>query len=180
MLAQHEELQLRKRLLSILRQKNEHVQLYFDTYGFTPTGPLLACLRSIKGWANLRRADLWQVVENDPERQIEWDGGELIRATYGFAPSQRATRLTEAEPPERLYYGTHAKLVQQALAGGLLPIASELVQLASRAEDIGMPEDTLCLLTVQAARARAAGIRFFQGSGAFWFSEAIPAAFVAE
>ncbi|MGN7469952.1 RNA 2'-phosphotransferase [Brevibacillus sp. SAFN-007a] len=180
MLAQQAEITLRKRLLSILRQKNEHVQLYFDTYGFTPTGPLLASLRAITGWANLSRSDLWQVVEKDPERQIEWDGGEWIRATYGFAPTRTAARLTEAEPPERLYYGTHAKLVSQALSEGLLPIASELVQLAGKVEDIGLPEDTLALLTVQAARARDAGVRFFKGSGAFWFSEAIPAVFVAE
>ena len=182
MLAPHEEVQLRKRLLGILRQKNEHVQLYFDTYGFTPTGPLLAYLRSIKGWENIRRSDLWQVVENDPQRQIDWDGGVLIRATYGFAssPIQAAGRLAEVEPPARLYYGTHEKLVRQVLTGGLLPIASDFVQLALTIEEIGMPEDTLSVLTVQAAEARATGIRFFKGSGAFLYSDAIPAAFVTE
>ena len=77
MTAHEEEMQLRKRLLSILRQNNEHVQLYFDTYGYTPVEPMLAYLRTLKGCSLVSRSDLWEFVANDPGKQIEWDGGAL-------------------------------------------------------------------------------------------------------
>ncbi|GED70417.1 putative RNA 2'-phosphotransferase [Brevibacillus reuszeri] len=178
MTAHEEEMQLRKRLLSILRQNNEHVQLYFDTYGYTPVEPMLAYLRTLKGCALVSRSDLWQVVENDPGKQIEWDGGALIRATYGFLPTISRGRLTETSPPEVLYYGTHRKLIRQGLEAGLLPIASEFVQLAHSPKDIGMPVDALSLLIVKAREAYADGIPFFGISDRYFMCGAIPPAYV--
>ncbi|MGG1661594.1 RNA 2'-phosphotransferase [Brevibacillus sp. NRS-1366] len=173
-----EEMRLRKRLLSILRQNNEHVQLYYDTYGYTPVEPMLAYLRTLKGCALVSRSDLWQVVENDPGRQIEWDGGALIRATYGFLPTKSKNRLTEMPPPEQLYYGTHRKLFRQVLASGLLPIASEFVQLAISPKEIGMPVDSLSLLIVKAQAAHEAGILFYRASDQFFLSKAISPAYL--
>lgn len=178
MIAIDEEMRLRKRLVSILRQNSDYVQLYYDTYGYTPVEPLLAYLHTLKGCAWVNRNDLRQVVENDPGRLIEWDGGALIRATYGFMPTKTKSRLTEIAPPEVLYYGTHRKLLRQVLAGGLLPIASEFVQLAEQPEDIGMPEDTLSLVTVRAREAHEAGIRFYYDNERYSFSESIAPSFL--
>lgn len=179
MLASYEETRLRKRLLSILRQNSEYVQLYYDTYGYTPVEPLLAYLRTLKGCAATTRSDLWQVVENDPGRLFDWDQGALIRTTHGFMPAKTKGKLAEVAPPDVLYYGTHRKLVRQMMAGGLLPIASEYVQLTAAVEAIGMPHDTLSLIVVRAQEAYAAGVRFFQVcspyslSDPFYFSEAV-------
>lgn len=162
MQASHETTRLRKRLLSILRQNSEYVQLYYDTYGYTPVEPLLAYIRTLKGCAYVTRSDLREVVENDPGRLFEWDQGDLICATHGFMPVVSKGRLAEAEPPEFLYYGTHKKLVRQAFAAGLLPIASEYVQLADRVEAIGLPAGTLEILLVKAREAHAAGTPFFR------------------
>lgn len=178
MAVHEEELRLRKRLLSILRQNNEHVQLYFDTYGYTPVEPMLAYLRTLSGCALVSRSDLWQVVENDPGKQIEWDGGALIRATYGFLPAISSGRLTEMAPPELLYYGTHRKLIRQVLSAGLLPIASEFVQLARSPKDIGMPVDALSLLSVKAQEAHEAGVPFYQVNDHYFMCESLPPAYL--
>ncbi|MFD2371143.1 RNA 2'-phosphotransferase [Brevibacillus sp. GCM10020057] len=186
MLASHEEARLRKRLLSVLRQNSEYVRLYYDTYGYTPVEPLLAYIRTLKGGEFVTRAHLWQVVEHDPGRLFEWDGGELIRATHGFSPTIAKGRLAEEEPPELLYYGTHRKLVGQALTAGLLPIASEYVQLAASPTAIGEPLDTLSLLVVKAGQAHAAGVRFYRLCTSevlpcpYYFAEAIAPAFLQE
>jgi putative RNA 2'-phosphotransferase len=177
MLATFEEARLRKRMLSILRQNSEHLLLYFDTYGFTSVDRLIAYVRNLKGFETISRADLRQVVENDPKRQLEWDGGALIRATYGFLP-ERSRVGVERRPPEILHYGTHRKLLGQIAAGGLLPIASELVQLAADPSDIGTPGDTLMILAVRAQAAHDNGVRFFQATERYYFSEAIPASFL--
>lgn len=174
MLEIHEEARLRKRLLSILRQNNEAFSLFYDTYGYTPIEPLLQYLHSLKGCEWVTRHDVRQVVEYDPARSVEWDGGSLIRATFGFLPSIARSRLTELSPPDTLYYGTHRKLLKQILTGGLLPIASEYVQLARRPEHIGEPTDTLRFITVNAKAAHAAGIRFYQVTDRYFACESIP------
>ncbi|TKI54767.1 RNA 2'-phosphotransferase [Brevibacillus antibioticus] len=174
MLAIHEETRLRKRLLSILRQNSEAFQLYYDTYGYTPIEPLLDYLRTLKGCSYITREDLHQVVEFDPERSIEWEKGELIRVTYGFLPTIAKSRLIEIVPPDVFYYGTHRKLLKQVLTGGLLPIASEYVQLADRPEHIGEPTDILRLVTVKAKEAHEAGICFYRVGERYCLSDAIP------
>jgi putative RNA 2'-phosphotransferase len=180
MLTSHEQTRLRKRLLSILRQNSEYHQLYYDTYGYTPVGALLGYLQTLKGMETVTRADIREVVENDPARQLEWDQGVLIRATHGFMPTKTKGRLAEVAPPEILYYGTHRRLIDQVKASGLLPIASEYVQLADTGEAIGAPGDTLSLFEVQAEAAYQAGVRFFRlcvpysHSDPFYFAEAIP------
>lgn len=178
MLAIHEETRLRKRLLSILRQNSEAFHLYYDTYGYTPVEPLLEYLHKLKGCAYITRQDLHQVVEFDPERSIEWDGGSLIRVTYGFLPSIAKSRLMEIVPPDVLYYGTHRKLLKQVLTGGLLPIASEYVQLADRPEHIGEQTDTLRLVTVNAKEAHEAGICFYRVGEHYCLSDAVPSSYL--
>lgn len=153
---------MRKRLLSILRQNSEQVQLYFDTYGYTPVEPLLAYLRTLKGCGTTTRSDLREIVENDPGHFFDWDGGDLIRTTHGFMPVKTKGRLAEVAPPEVLYYGTHRKLIRQVMAAGLLPIASEYIQLALTVDAIGEPLDTLSLVAVQAQGAYFAGVRIYQ------------------
>lgn len=179
MLASHEQVRLRKRLLSILRQNSEYVQLYYDTYGYTPVEQLLAYLRTLKGCGTTTRSDLREVVESDQGQVFEWDQGALIRVKHGFMPAGKKGRLEEVAPPDILYYGTHRKLVRQVMAGGLFPIASEFVQLAQRVEEIGLPHDTLALVVVRASDAYQAGVRFYQAcspsalENSFFFSDAI-------
>lgn len=177
MLATFEETRLKKRLLSILRQKADNRPLYFDAYGFTPVKPLIDYLRTLKDFPAVNREDLLQVVRNDTAGQFEWDGGSLLRATYGFSPN-RSHRGEEQAPPDLLYYGTHRKLLPQIAVAGLIPIASDLVQLAVLPGAIGQMEDTLFLLTVQARRAYETGIPFYRSSQLYYYSEAIPARFL--
>ncbi|USG67641.1 RNA 2'-phosphotransferase [Brevibacillus ruminantium] len=174
-----ERARLRKRLLSALRQNTEPLTLFYDTYGYTAVEPLLSYIRTLKGCSLVTREDLRQVVELDPAQQIEWDGGELIRATFGFLPGPKKAG-EEVEPPERLYYATHRKLLGQIAEGGLLPIASDLVQLLLTPPDVSERVRTLVLLEVEARKAWELGIRFFYDGGPYYFSEAIPAAYVSE
>lgn len=178
MLKDYEE-RLRKRLLSVLRQNGEELTLYYDTYGYTPIQPLLTYLRGLKGCGSVTREEIRQVVDADPQQRIEWDGGELIRATYGFMPGPKKVG-EEVEPPERLYYGTHRRLLGQVLEGGLLPIASDTVQLAATPQAIGEEAGTLAICEVKARDAWQRGIRFFQGAWPYYYAEAIPAVYVSE
>lgn len=177
MLAAYEEARLRKRLLSILRQKADHLLLYYDTYGFTPVNRLIEYLRTLKDFPTVRREDLAQVVEHDVLGEFEWDGGALIRATFGFSPS-RAHRGTPMTPPEELYYGTHRKLLAQTEAAGLIPIASDVVQLATEPSNIGEAGDTLFLVKVKARAAAHSGVIFYQASERFFFCEELAPQFL--
>ncbi|GED52904.1 MULTISPECIES: RNA 2'-phosphotransferase [Brevibacillus] len=178
MLKDYEEQRLRKRLLSALRQNGEQPLLYFDTYGYTPVNALLAYIRTLKGCSGVTLNDIRQVVDHDPEHRIDWDGGALIRATYGFLPGPKKWG-EEVEPPPQLFYGTHRKLIPQIAEGGLLPIANEHVQLAASPADIGEEQGTLVLLAVSAHDAWQQKIRFYQGSERYFFAEAIPAAYLS-
>lgn len=180
MLSLQEEERLRKRLLSILRQNGELLQLYYDTYGFTPIDRLLDYIRTLKGFGYVNRHAVLQVVENDPKRQIEWDGGALVRATYGFLPTKNQSRWVQITPPDVLYYGTHSKLVGQVMASGLLPIASDFVQAAFRPDAIGAPGNSLQLLAVKARAASEAGVRFFQVNEWYCLSDVIPPGYLED
>jgi putative RNA 2'-phosphotransferase len=169
---------MKNKLLSILRQKADQVPvLFFDSYGFTLVEPLLEYMRSLKGFAAVGRADLEHIVLNDVQGLFEWDGGPLIRATYGFSPA-RTYRGKELPPPDVLYHGTHRKLLKQVAAVGLLPIASDVIQLAARPESIGRAGSTLLILPVHARAAYDCGVPFYRAGDLWYFSEAIPPAYM--
>ncbi|WP_139489861.1 RNA 2'-phosphotransferase [Brevibacillus dissolubilis] len=177
MVVHYVEERLRNRLLSILRQNSGNIFLYFDTYGFTSVEKLLPYIRTLKGVEGADLDALRQVVEHDPKKQFEWDGGALIRTTYGFSPGRDHKGRAET-PPDTLYYGTHRKLLQQIRGIGLIPIASDMVQLAVNPEDIGSVGDGLIIIPVNAKEAHRDGIRFNRIGERYYFVAELPAKYL--
>lgn len=168
---------LKNKLLSVLRQKADQLPaLFFDTYGFTPLPQLVSYLRTLKGLAAVTQEEVIQVILHDQQGQFEWDG-PLVRATFGFSPS-RVHKGKELLPPERLYHGTHQKLLGQIAATGLIPIASDVIQLAVDPQTIGATGGVWQQLTIQAQAAKQAGISFYRAGEQWYFSEEIPARFI--
>lgn len=168
---------LKNKLLSLLRQKADQLPaLFFDSYGFTPLDRLVDYLRTLKGLAAVTREEIIQVILHDQQGQFEWEGS-LVRATFGFSPG-RAYRGKEQVPPAKLFHGTHRRLLGQIGAVGIVPIASDVVQLAVDAESIGQPDITWRLLTIHAQAAYQTGIRFYRAGEQWYFCEAIPADFI--
>ncbi len=170
---------LKTKLLSILRQKADQLPaLFFDTYGFTSLDRLVAYLRTLKGLGSVTAEDVTQVILKDQQGQFEWDG-PLVRATFGFSAS-RVYRGKEMPPPEKLYHGTHRRLLGQIMATGLIPIASDVIQLALDPSLIGEPGGTLQILTVDAREAHRAGIPFYRAGELWYFSDSIPPAYLTQ
>jgi len=164
---------LKTKLLSILRQKADQLPaLFFDTYGFTSLDHLVTYLRTLKGLGSVTREDVIHVIMHDQQGQFEWDE-PLVRATFGFSAS-RVYRGKEMAPPEKLYHGTHRRLVDQIMARGLVPIASDVIQLAMDPSLIGEAGGTLQMLTVDAREAYRAGLRFYRAGELWYFSDSIP------
>jgi len=168
---------LRSRLLRVLRQKADFLALYFDTYGYTPMERLHEYIRQCKGFGNVTLDDIEQAIKGDTRKQFEWDGGPLVRATYGFQTS-RTFRGREQVPPAILYYATHPKLVPQIKALGLIPIASDVIQLAVDKGEFGTPHAQIAIIPVEAREAYDEGVRFFRANERHFFCELLPVRFL--
>lgn len=179
MIATFQETRLRTRLLSILRQKAEQRPLFFDVFGNTRIDQLISYMRTLKDFPRVTIDEVEQVIINDPRKQIEWDGGSLLRATYGFSPSRNIVR-TPRTPPDELYYATHKKLASQVRTVGLLPIASDLVQLTSDQTFFQPEKADIALFTIRAKACMKAGIPFYRSNEIFYFADSIPVEFISD
>lgn len=179
MIATFQENRLRTRLLSILRQKAEQRPLFFDVFGYTRMDRLISYLRSLKDFPNTTIQDVQQVIVNDPRKQIEWDGGSLIRATFGFSPSRSIVR-TPRTPPDQLYYSTHQKLASQVKTVGLLPIASDLVQLTSDLTIFSPIPAGTAIFVIQARECMRSGMTFYRSDEVFYYADSVPVTFISD
>ncbi|MDY4205499.1 RNA 2'-phosphotransferase [Porcincola intestinalis] len=100
-----------------------------------------------------------------------------IRALYGHS-FQIKVEHKEATPPAVLYHGTARRFLDSIMEKGLLPMGRQYVHMSAdieTAEQVGRRRDNRpVILTVDAERAAAEGIKFYIGNDKVWLADQIP------
>lgn len=174
---------LSKTMCHALRHAPHLYELELDEQGWTSLTALIDGLRAHRrAWRELDLPLVTQIVAEDSKGRYELDEQEgRIRALYGHSVEGRLSKKP-ATPPARLYHGTSSHVIDIIRRDGLKPMNRQFVHLSadqSTATEVGRRKggDTL-LLVVDAARAHADGITFYEGNALIWLSDAIPADYI--
>ena len=176
-------MKLSKFLALILRHQPERVALPLDEEGWTSFSEVMEIVKGLPNfrWAN--RADVLQVVEGkggDDKRRFEVQGNR-IRARYGHSFAQPIV-YEPCTPPPILYHGTSPDALESIRREGLRPMERQYVHLSPDTETairVGARHDSQpVVLTVRAAKARAAGVEFYQADEAVYLAKQVPPEFV--
>jgi putative RNA 2'-phosphotransferase len=169
---------LSKRMSKALRHEPDRVGLTLDAAGWVPVAALLAALGA-------DRADVDEVVAtNDKSRfAIERgpDGVERIRANQGHSVHVELG-LAPVPPPERLYHGTSAAVLESIRATGLNRGGRHHVHLSAdepTARRVGARRGgAVVILTVDAPAMARAGHEFFRSDNGVWLTDEVPPEFL--
>ena len=172
-------IKLSKLMSLMLRHEPAKFGLVLDPEGFAPLGDVLAAVRT--RLPDTAARDLLAVVESvESDKQRFSIVDDEIRANYGHSLADRIAH-SAAQPPARLFHGTHAAAVSTILREGLKPMKRQyvhltpLVELASR---VGARRGKPVLIEVDASAAHAAGTQFYRANENFWLVDGLPATFL--
>ncbi len=181
----HYQLTKLSRFLSmVLRHQPTRFPIRLDAQGFADLDEVLHLVHALPNfrWATLR--DIDAVLDLPGRARFEMvqteAGTRRIRALYGHT----ALRPTyePVDPPERLYYGAVPEDVDTICREGLKPGERRYVHLTSN-PDLAR-EDALpytaepVVLTIDAAAASAAGLRFYHPADEIYLCEAVLPQFI--
>ena len=176
-----ERTQLSKFLALLLRHRAEDYGLALDPEGFTPLDQLLAAISAQRGWAWVRAEHVEEVIATHTKRRYEIVDGD-IRAIYGHT-LDAAIRYPQVLPPDVLLHGTARRFVESIRRAGLRPMRRQYVHLTddpALALLTGRRRDPQpVILRIDAGRAHAEGVAFFQADNGVFLSKAIPVQFIA-
>lgn len=164
----------------LLRHRPEAAGLTLDGHGYVAVDNLLAALNA-HGHA-YDRAMLEDLVALNDKQRFAFDETEtLIRAVQGHS---RDVDLgyEPARPPELLYHGTVAKVLDAILVHGLMPRGRQFVHLSGdreTADAVGRRRGRPVILTIDAAAMFAQGHVFHLADNGVWLTAAVPAAFIS-
>ncbi|MEU5789807.1 RNA 2'-phosphotransferase [Micromonospora purpureochromogenes] len=169
---------LSKRMSLVLRHQPGKFGLAPDRAGWVAVDDLLAALR-------IDRADLDAVVAgNDKQRfavERGADGVERIRASQGHSIPVDL-QLAPTAPPERLYHGTGAAVLDSIRATGLHRGGRHHVHLSpdvATARRVGARRSgAVVVLTVDAAAMARDGHVFYRSANGVWLTDAVPPAYL--
>ena len=174
---------LSKFLALILRHQPERFAVALDEEGWTPLSEVMEILHGLPNFHWATRADVMTVVEEgtgDGKHRFEVAEGH-IRARYGHSLAQ-PIRYEPCTPPRRLYHGTSPQSLESIRREGLRPMGRQYVHLSpdhKTAVRVGVRHtDQPIILTVRAAEAQAAGIKFYQADEAVYLVKHIPPEFL--
>ena len=106
-----------------------------------------------------------------------------IRALYGHSINRKIAKEATLPPP-RLYHGTAPKTAAIIRREGLRPVHRQYVHLSADAEtayQVGRRKaPNPVILGVDAAAARAHGVKLYHGNDTIWLADHVPPAFIYE
>jgi len=168
-----------KFLSLVLRHDPDRIGLTLDPAGWVEVSDLLAALAA-RG-RPLTREQLDFVVEQNDKRRFAFDPtGTRIRASQGHSVPVDLG-YADAEPPARLFHGTHPQVLDAIRREGLRPMNRHAVHLSADVETatrVGARRGRPVVLTVDAARMAADGHRFRVSANGVWLTDAVPPEYV--
>lgn len=157
-----------KEISYALRHHPEEYGLALDAQGFVEIADLLAAVNAKHpGRRPVTSSDLEEIVATSEKKRHEISGTR-IRALYGHSCKEQVVH-EQAVPPSVLYHGTARRFLPSIFDQGLLPMERQYVHLSAdipTALEVGRRRDARsALLIVDAKRASASGIGFYEGNG---------------
>jgi putative RNA 2'-phosphotransferase len=159
----------------VLRHHPGRIGVTLDPAGWVDVDVLLAALAAHRH--PLSRAQLDRVVAENDKQRFSFDAtGTRIRASQGHSVAVDLG-YADAEPPARLFHGTHPGAVAAIRREGLLPMRRHAVHLSAdraTATRVGARRGVPVVLSVDAARMAADGHRFRVSANGVWLTDAVP------
>jgi putative RNA 2'-phosphotransferase len=151
-----------------------------DEAGWVSLQSLVDALRLEHNWSTLTVSDIGAMVAGAAKQRHEIDG-DRIRALYGHSVPA-LIRKAPATPPALLFHGTSRAAWATVRETGLVRMGRQYVHLSTDVETAsavgGRKDPTPVILLVDAARAHAAGVAFYEGNEMVWLADAVPAEFL--
>jgi len=124
----------------------------------------------------LTEAMIREVMAHAEKQRFAIEDGR-IRALYGHS-FQIKVDHKEAMPPAVLYHGTARRFLDSIMEKGLLPMGRQYVHMSAdieTAEQVGRRRDNRpAILTIDAEKAAAEGIKFYIGNDKVWLADQVP------
>jgi len=166
-------------LALILRHKPESVGVELDPAGFVDVERLAGAVAEQPGWAWVTAEAIRRVAQRDI-RRYELSAGR-IRARYGHTVLIE-TPGTPVVPPEWLYHGAPAVLLDHLRTVGLHPQDRQFVHLSATRQDALVVarrhSPDAVVITVLARRAAEAGVTFYQAGPSIYLTRSVPPEFL--
>jgi putative RNA 2'-phosphotransferase len=173
---------LSKFMALLLRHRAGDYGLALDPEGFVPLDQFLAAANRQRGWAWVRAEHIEDVIAQQTKRRYEIVDGD-IRAIYGHSV-EAAVTYPQIQPPATLLHGTARRFVDAILREGLRPMNRQYVHLTddlALARLTGLRRDARpAILRIDAARACAGGVAFFQADNGVFLAKAVPPEYISD
>lgn len=166
-----------------LRHNPGKYGLDLDGEGYVPLGSFLAAMNRVHHFRPpLDEAGIRRVMELSDKQRFEIVDRK-IRARYGHSVQRKVVKRMVV-PPDVLYHGTAQRFLSSIMDEGLLPMKRQYVHLSADVEtavQVGRRRDGRpVVLRVDAKRARADGICFYEGNDATYLADRIPPEYLTE
>ncbi len=162
----------------VLRHNPVRYGLAPDRHGYVDFEEFLSIAR--RRYPRVTPERLRELIELGGAGRFEIAGNRL-RARYGHSIAVEPAG-PPVEPPPQLYHGIEAARAAAVLAEGLKPVDRQMLHLSGTLEEalaiIGRKTEQPVLLRIDAARAHAAGIPFYQ-EGKVFLALSVPAPFLS-
>lgn len=168
-----------KFLSKYLRHEPEVLGLSLESGGWVAVDDLLAGATRI-GFS-ISREELAQVVAENDKRRFSFDqSGTKIRANQGHS-TEVDLHLKEVDPPEQLFHGTVANVLDAILAEGLKKMNRHDVHLSKDMETamkVGERRGKPVVLVIDSTRMAANGFTFRLSENGVWLTDHVPPQYI--
>ena len=167
---------LSKTLAYLLRHQPDAVGIKLDTHGWVEVSTLVTAM--VTAGHAVTEADVERIVQQSDKQRYELDSGR-IRAAQGHSVDVELG-IDQSVPPDVLYHGTVARVLDQIHDQGLRPQGRSHVHLsadASTARSVGQRRGKPIILKIDAARMVADGYNFVQATNGVWLTATVPPAY---
>lgn len=174
---------LSKEISYALRHVPWGYELELDAEGFVPVEQLLSAINEDNRYGRpVTVADLEHIITTAEKKRHEIRG-DKIRALYGHSVPGHISRQ-QITPPAVLYHGTTHKALAAIMKDGLKPMVRQYVHLSvdiDTARRVGQRRDSNpVILVINAAKANADGIPFYEGNEKVILADTVPAKYLHE
>ncbi len=166
---------LSKRLSYVLRHRPDSIGLVLDDAGWIAVDALLDALRA--DGLRVTRAEVHEVVATSPKQRFALSpDGARIRANQGHSVGVELG-YAPATPPDQLFHGTVATVLDRIRASGLQRMQRHHVHLSpdlATATAVGQRRGRPVILVVRAFAMHQAGFSFYVSDNGVWLTEHVP------
>jgi putative RNA 2'-phosphotransferase len=165
----------------VLRHAPEKAGITLDKNGWANVGELIKGMNNVRKF-NIAFDDLKEVVDKDDKRRYSFnDNYTQIRANQGHSINVDV-ELKETRPPAMLYHGTATRYVDSILREGLKPQSRLYVHLSADIETagkVGSRHGKPVVLTINTAKMRKNGYKFYLSENGVWLTGEIPVEYIS-